>query len=140
MSLRTDLRAYLLAQADIRQHVGDRVYWQAGPQKTDFPYITYQLVSRPPVAVCLQGEGNLRQEIWQFDIWCDRQADPTGATIEALDRAVAAALLDRSGAIGHTTVDTINRVGGGETNQPPATADDNVLNRVMHEYEFTFES
>lgn len=140
MSLRTDLQRYLLGLADVKRHARDRVFWQVAPPRTPTPFITYSLISQPPDGVSLAGEHNLRSQIWQFDIWAAAADDPDGSKIEFLAAAVELALLDYSGAIGDTTVRTVDRVGGSEGYELPQTGVDKVTNRVTLEFEFGFEA
>lgn len=116
------------------------MYWQTAPPRTASPYITYNLVSQPAIGVCLAGEGNLRRQIWQFDVWVESDDDPSGEKLEATAAAVEASLLDYSGPIGATTVHTVDRAGGRETFAPPLAGDERPINRVMMEFDFVFEA
>lgn len=140
MSLRTDLQRFLIGQADIRRHAGDRVFWQLAPPRTATPLVTYNLVSQPPEGVSLSGEHNLRTQIWQFDVWAEQRDDPTGEKLEFTAAAIEAALLDYAGPIGDVTVRTIDRVTGGEGHQIPRDGDESATNRITHEFEISFEA
>jgi hypothetical protein len=137
--LRAELQRHLLRYPAIRRHLGDRVFLRAAPQGTPTPYLTYTLTSRPSAAADLAGEGELRKQQWQFDVWIERKDDPTGAVEAAIDRALEEALMDFRGTMGHVVVQSVDYVGGFDGSSAPDAGSDNTLNRLMQEYEFLFE-
>lgn len=137
--LRAELQRHLLRYPAIRRHLGDRVFLRSAPQGTPTPYLTYTLVSRPSAAADLGGEGILRKQQWQFDVWIQREDDPTGVVEAELDAALETALMDFRGTMGHVVVQSVDYVGGFDTASGPDAGSDNTLNRLMQEYEFLFE-
>lgn len=137
--LRDALRRHLLRSADLRRYLDHRVFYGTAPQDTPTPYLTFNLVSRPPHSPDLTGEGNLRKQIWQFDVWIERADDPTGAKMTALDRALERQLMDFAGVMEDVAVHCVDYMGGGDAALRPNDGRDNTLNRLMQEYAIEFE-
>lgn len=71
MSLESDMRTYLLAQAGIAALVGDRVTpFGKRLQGDALPAITYQLVGGPPTHYSHNGASDYEAS-YQFDCWTD---------------------------------------------------------------------
>ena len=67
MSLESDLRTYLLAQAGLTALVGTRVYAVHLPQKPDYPNVVYSVIAHDPNAT-MDAAGTLHRDRFQFDV------------------------------------------------------------------------
>jgi Protein of unknown function (DUF3168) len=86
MGLQTTLRTILLADPTVSGLVGGtRIYPKILPQNPTFPAITYQRISRIPVADHLTGPGSLGRPRVQVDVWAltDAAAEALGAAVKA---------------------------------------------------------
>lgn len=129
MSLTADLQTYLLAQSGIASLVGAQVYWQAAPQATAFPYITFFLVSEEREHD-VAGQCGVVFAFYQVDCWHEGSAD-----IHAIADAVRNAVDGYTGTMGSTTVQYSKLINRHEFIDSPQFGKEAVEDRVMLEVE-----
>jgi len=86
MSFKTDLRAYLIADAPLAALVGTRIFAGFAPTSADLPYITIQRIASPGQHHLTAAAG-IANETFQIDVWTKTQS-----SLEAIAIAVRNAL------------------------------------------------
>jgi hypothetical protein len=123
---------YLAAQAGIASAVSTRVYPRGEtPQRTTYPYITFQRVSSTGHHHMLAAEA-LGQQRYQFDCWAT-----TALSAETVAEALRAELDGfRRGLMGTVTIMAVHLVDRSDEAIPPTDGSDRSKFRVRQDYMF----
>lgn len=99
MSVRSNIRTYLLAQAGVSSIVGTRIYYDALPQSATLPAVVLEMSDSYPAGRHLAASGTLERA--SYTAYCYAT---TRATADSLSDAVSAALDEKTGTWTDTTV------------------------------------
>lgn len=113
MTLRADLRAFLVADATLAGLVGSRVYHDQAPQGTARPFLTLRR-SYVDHVDHLGAATDLTRQDYEVMVWAD---SPTAR--EAVSEAVRSRLDRAEGTIGSTVVDRMHVEGEIDFVEPP---------------------
>jgi len=69
------LTAQLLADTDITDEIGDRLYPVSIPEKTEYPCISYQTISNTDATTLNKDEPTLNFKRIQINIWAKNYSD-----------------------------------------------------------------
>lgn len=83
MTLETDLRTYILADATVAGLIAARLYPDKLPQNATLPAVVYQEVSSVPIDHVHGAEGRLMRSRYQFTVWAS-----TRAVAKSIDEAI----------------------------------------------------
>lgn len=102
MSIKKALYDFLIADNDVSNAVGDRIYPDVAPAGAGYPRITYQRISGQPEHHMTGPSGLIRQR-FQIDCWGEN-----GPSVETVSEAVRLALDTFRGDMGDVAVKSVS--------------------------------
>lgn len=133
MSLRDDIRTYLLTQTPITNLVGQRVFSSNIPQREDYPAISIVRITGGH-AHMLSGGAGFAEPTVQVDAWAD-----TSTVCESIAEALRGELQGFRGTMGSTTVRAVVLQNEIDLSEEPSDGSDAWVYRITQDYYINYE-